>query len=134
VTTLRRTTLLALATALLLAAVAAPASAAWKKVLTYQGAETQACKEAQPDGTLRVNVRLDNSGGSEVASGGLNRVRDNGSPANEWTYTRGATRPGTVSNTVSLDFARGSRVYLLVGSRYGITGERVVKVSSLPRC
>ena len=134
VTTLRRTTSLALLTAVIVGLLAAaPASAAWKKTLTWKGAVTQACRAPQADGDLRVKVRLNNRDGKAGSTGGLNRVRADGSTGNAWTYTR-HVRPGKISNVVSLDFARGSKVYLLIGSDVGITGERIIKVSALPRC
>lgn len=136
-TTPRRTTSLALLAVLASLLVgllpAAPASAAWKSALTWRGAVTQACRAPQPDGDVRVRVRLNNARGSEISSGGLNRVRANGTEGNAWTYTR-STRPGVVSPAVSLDFARSAKVYLLIGSRVGITDWRTVRVADLPRC
>lgn len=133
----RRTTslaLLAVLASLLLGLLsAAPASAAWKPALTWRGAVTQACRAPQSDGDVRVRVRLNNTRGSELSSGGLNRVRANGSEGDAWTYTR-STAPGAVSRAVFLDFARGAKVYLLIGSRVGITDWRTMKVADLPRC
>ena len=120
--------------AALVLGTATSASAAWQSVLSYQGAKTQACRAPQGDGDVRVKVRLNNTQGRAVATGGLNRVKADGSVGDSWTYTPGNTRPGTVSSQVSLDFKPGSKVYLLIGSRVGITGERIVRVASLPRC
>ena len=118
----------------LIAGGATPADAAWESVLSYQGAKTQACRAPQADGDVRVKVRLNNTQGRALATGGLNRVKADGSPGSQWTYTRGSTRPGAISNQVALDFKPGAKVYLLIGSQVGITGERTVKVASLRRC
>lgn len=112
---------------------AAPAQAAWTPTVRWHGAVTQACKVPLDNGKVRVRVRVNNNNGSDRATGGLNRVRANGQPGSAWTYTRNV-RPGVVSNTVTLDFARGSRVWLLVGSQVGITGERAYRLSALDRC
>ena len=112
---------------------AVPAEAAWTPSVRWHGAVTQACKVPLDNGKVRVRVRVNNNNGSDRAAGGLNRVRANGQPGNAWTYTRTVAR-GAVSNVVTLDFARGSRVWLLVGSQVGITGERAYKLSAIARC
>ena len=122
--------LLALVGSLLV--VAGPADAAWKGTLTWRGAVTQACRVPVEGNRVRVNVRLNNTNGSEDSSGGLNRVVG-GQAGNSWTYTRN-THAGEVSNVASLVFAQGVKVYLLIGSRVGITDEKIIKISTLPRC
>jgi hypothetical protein len=134
--TLRRS-LLVLLTAGLMAAttllVATPAQAAWTPSVRWHGAVTQACKAALDNGKVRVHVRVNNTNGTDRATGGLNRVRENGQPGGAWTYTRNVAR-GNVSNVVSLDFDPGSRVWLIVGSQVGITGERAYALRGLRRC
>jgi hypothetical protein len=113
--------------------VAAPAQAAWTPTLRWHGAVTQACRTPLDNGKVRVEVRVNNTRGTDRASGGLNRVRANGTPGNAWTYTDNVA-PGAVSDTVSLTFAPGSKVWLLVGSRVGITGEDAYPLRGLARC
>ncbi|GAA4698638.1 hypothetical protein GCM10023349_13510 [Nocardioides conyzicola] len=113
--------------------LAAPAQAAWTPTVRWHGAVTQACKKPLDNGKVRVRVRVNNTHGTDRAAGGLNRVRANGQPGNAWTYTR-TVRPGAVSNAVTLDFQRGSRVWLIVGSQVGITGERAYGLGALDRC
>lgn len=117
------------------ALVATPAhAAAWSNVLRWEGAVTQACQSVQVDGNVLVQVRVNNRRGQQVATAGLNVVRSNGQPGNKWTYTKGNTGTGKVSNPVSLTFAPTDSVYLLIGSRVGITGERTMPVSKLATC
>lgn len=113
--------------------VAAPAQAAWTSTERWHGAVTQACKVGLDNGKVRVKVRVNNINGTDRAAAGLNRVRANGQPARAWTYTRTVARGG-VSSPVSLDFEPGSRVWLLVGSNVGITGERAYALRGLARC
>ncbi|GAA4737280.1 hypothetical protein GCM10023350_21590 [Nocardioides endophyticus] len=133
--TLRRTLLALLSTGLLAATTlaAAPAQAAWTPTERWHGAVTQACKVGLANGKVRVKVRVNNTNGTDRAAAGLNRVRADGQPARAWTYTRTVAR-GAVSSPVSLDFEPGSRVWLLVGSNVGITGERAYALRSLDRC
>lgn len=131
-----RHTLPAVLTTSLLAAtvlVAAPAQAAWTPTERWHGAVTQACKVGLDSGKVRVKVRVNNNKGTDRAAAGLNRVRPNGEPGSAWTYTRTVAR-GSVSSPVSLDFEPGSRVWLLVGSQVGITGERAYSLRSIDRC
>jgi hypothetical protein len=117
------------------ALLAAPAHAAsWSNVLRWEGAVTQACQSVQADGSVVVQVRVNNRRGQQVATAGLNVVRPSGQPGNKWTYTRGSTGIGRVSDPVSLSFASTDSVYLLIGSRVGITGERTMPVSRLTTC
>jgi hypothetical protein len=131
----RRTLLALLSTGLLAATTlaAAPAQAAWTPTVRWHGAVTQACKVGLDNGNIRVRVRVNNTNGTDRATAGLNRVRANGEPGSAWTYTRNVAR-GAVSSPVSLVFEPGSRVWLLVGSRVGITGERAYALRSLDRC
>lgn len=131
-----RHTLPAVLTTSMLAAtvlVAAPAQAAWTPTVRWHGAVTQACKVGLDSGKVRVKVRVNNANGTDRAAAGLNRVRPNGGPGSAWTYTRTVAR-GNVSSPVSLDFEPGSRVWLLVGSQVGITGERAYALRSIDRC
>jgi hypothetical protein len=111
--------------------VATPAHAAWKGVLSYEGGITQLCK-APAGNKVRVKVRMNNTKGKYWAKAGINRVVG-GKPGNAWTYTHSA-KPGKVSNVNSLRFAKGAKVYALVGSDLGPTDNRILKMSSIPRC
>ena len=115
------------------ALVAAPAEAAWTPTLRWHGAVTQACRTPLENGKVRVDVRVNNSRGTDRATGGLNRVRANGTPGNAWTYTD-TVAPGATSDAVSLTFGPRSKVWLLVGRNGGSTGGAAVALRSLAPC
>lgn len=60
-------------------------------------------------------------------------MKRDGTRADDWRYPHGS-EPGEVSEVVFLDFEPGAKVYLLIGSRAGGTGDVVVRESRLPRC
>lgn len=71
--------------------------------------------------------------GTDRAAAGLNRVTAGGEPGSSWTYTRTVAH-GAVSAPVALTFAPGSKVWLIVGSAVGITGEKAVLLRNIARC
>ncbi|MBM7517818.1 hypothetical protein [Nocardioides nitrophenolicus] len=133
-------TIVAITAAALLPGVGTPVAAAAgaKTVTSWAGGSTRVCVTPNGNGTSTVSAWWDGRGYPNAAgdfresgAGGLAHVADDFTLSG-WTYSHAAK--GTIGPTVSIQRPSNGWVYVLSGSRVGITVEAVVPVRTLPAC